>query len=72
MQHGQLMSHVDTDLVTREQLRVVAAPAPTVTFKLVPHAELIDTLDGNVTAKLRISRCQGSLIAVIAVTDGAA
>ena len=45
MQHGQLMSHVDTDLVTRDQLRAVAAPEPTDTFKPIPHAELIDTLD---------------------------
>jgi len=45
MQHGQLLSHVDTDLVTREQLALVETPAATRSFKPVPHIELIDTLD---------------------------
>jgi hypothetical protein len=45
MQHGQLLSHVDTDLVTREQLALVETPDPTRSFKPVPHIELIDTLD---------------------------
>ncbi|MDT8067960.1 MAG: DUF932 domain-containing protein [Terriglobia bacterium] len=45
MQHGQLLSHVDTDLVTREQLRMIATPEFTNTFHPIPHAELVDTLD---------------------------
>jgi hypothetical protein len=45
MQHGQLMSHVDTDLVTREQLALVETPDATRSFKPVPHMELIDTLE---------------------------
>jgi len=45
MQHGQLLSHIDTDLVTREQLALVATPDATRSFKPVPHIELINTLD---------------------------
>src|SRR5437867_11443175 len=45
MQHGQLLSHVDTDLVAREQLTLVETPVATRSFKPVPHIELIDTLD---------------------------
>jgi hypothetical protein len=45
MQHGQILSHEDTDLVTREQLALVETPDPTRSFKPVPHIELIDTLD---------------------------
>ena len=45
MQHGQLLSHVDTDLVAREQLTLVDTPVATRSFKPVPHIELIDTLD---------------------------
>ena len=45
MQHGQLLSHIDTDLVTREQLALVETPDATRSFKPVPHIELIDTLD---------------------------
>src|SRR5690348_7817682 len=45
MQHGQLMSHVDTDLVTREQLAVIPAPEPTATWRPIPHIELVETLD---------------------------
>jgi hypothetical protein len=45
MQHGQLMSHIDTDLVTREQLALVETPDATRSFKPVPHIELIDTLE---------------------------
>src|SRR6266700_3448580 len=45
MQHGQLLSHFDTDLVTREQLALVATPDATRSFKPVPHIELINTLD---------------------------
>jgi hypothetical protein len=45
MQHGQLLSHVDTDLVTRVQLALVETPDPTHSFKPVPHIELISTLE---------------------------
>jgi hypothetical protein len=45
MEHGQLLSHVDTDLVTREQLALVKTPEPTVSFKPVPHIELVETLE---------------------------
>src|SRR5438477_791993 len=45
MQHGQLLSHIDTDLVTREQLALVETPDATSSFKPVPHIELINTLD---------------------------
>ncbi len=49
MQHGQLLSHVDTDLVTRAELRVIPAPESTTTFHPIPHAELVETLDRLVT-----------------------
>src|SRR5216683_7945647 len=45
MQHGQLLSHIDTDLVTREQLALVETPDATRSFKPVPHIELIETLE---------------------------
>ncbi len=45
MQNGQLMSHVDTDLVTREQLAVIPAPEPTATWRPIPHIELVETLE---------------------------
>jgi hypothetical protein len=45
MEHGQLMSHVDTDLVTRDQLRAIPVSEPTNTFQPIAHAELVDTLD---------------------------
>lgn len=45
MQHGQLLSHVDTDLVTREQLALVETPDRTRSFKPIPHIELVDMLD---------------------------
>jgi hypothetical protein len=44
MQHGKLLSHADTDLVTRDQLRALSTPEPTATFRPVPHIELVDTL----------------------------
>jgi hypothetical protein len=49
MQHGQLISHIDTDLVTREQLALVETPDATRSFKPVPHIELIDTLEHVLT-----------------------
>jgi hypothetical protein len=45
MQHGQLLSHTDTDLVSRERLALVETPDATRSFKPVPHIELIDTLE---------------------------
>ena len=45
MENGSLMSHVDTDLVTREQLALVQTPPPTASFKPVPHLELVETLE---------------------------
>jgi hypothetical protein len=39
MQHGQLVSHVDTDMVTRPQLRALPDPEATRTFKPVPRLE---------------------------------
>src|SRR6266480_8027312 len=45
MRNGQLLSHIDTDLVTREQLALVQTPDATRSFKPVPHIELIDTLE---------------------------
>src|SRR3989442_9557491 len=44
MQHSQLLSHVDTDLVTRDQLRLVPVPEPTRTWRPIPHIELIESL----------------------------
>ncbi len=45
MEPGTLLSHVDTDLVTREQLALVETPDATRSFKPVPHIELIATLE---------------------------
>lgn len=45
MQHAQLMSHVDTDLVTRAELQALPTPEATQTFKPIPHIELVDMLD---------------------------
>src|SRR3984893_14925891 len=45
MPNATLMSHVDTDLVTREQLALVETPAATRSFKPIPHIELITTLE---------------------------
>ncbi len=45
MEHGQLLSHVDTDLVTREQLALVETPDATRSFKPIPHLELVETLE---------------------------
>src|SRR5882762_10079811 len=45
MQNATLMSHVDTDLVTREQLAQIETPESTRSFKPVPHIELINTLE---------------------------
>ena len=45
MSHGKLLSHKDTDLVTRAQLMAVPAPGPTGTWKPIPHYELVEMLD---------------------------
>jgi len=45
MQHAKLVSHVDTDLVSRAELRALPASEVTRTFKPVPHIELVDMLD---------------------------
>jgi hypothetical protein len=45
MQNATLRSHVDTDLVNREQLALVGTPDATRSFKPVPHIELISTLE---------------------------
>ena len=45
MNNATLISHVDTDLVTRGQLQVLATPEATATFKPIPHFELVDMLD---------------------------
>ena len=49
MNHGTLVSHVDTDIVTRAQLLTVPTPETTATFRPVPHVELIDMLDTVLT-----------------------
>ena len=45
METGTLLSHIDTDLVTREQLALVETPEATRSFKPVPHIELVETLE---------------------------
>jgi len=45
MEAGTLLSHIDTDLVTREQLALVDTPDATRSFKPVPHIELVETLE---------------------------
>ena len=45
MENAQLLSHVDTDLVPREQLALIETPPATRSFKPVPHIELIETLE---------------------------
>ncbi len=45
MQHAELVSHVDTDLVSRAELRALPAPEATRTFKSIPHVELVDMLE---------------------------
>jgi len=45
MQHAELVSHVDTDLVSRAELRALPMPEATRTFKPIPHVDLVDMLD---------------------------
>jgi hypothetical protein len=39
-----LMAHVDTTLITREQLALVATPPGTATHRPIPHHEVVDAL----------------------------
>jgi hypothetical protein len=45
MNNATLISHMDTDLVSRAQLQALVTPEPTATFKPIPHFELVDMLD---------------------------
>jgi hypothetical protein len=45
MNNAQLISHVDTDIVTRQQLLAIPTPEPTATWRPIPHVELVDMLD---------------------------
>ena len=45
MDNAQLVSHVDTDIVTRDELRALPDPEATLTFKPVPHIQLLEMLD---------------------------
>ena len=45
MDHATLISHVDTHIVTRDQLRAVETPEATSTFRPIPHVELVEMLD---------------------------
>src|SRR5260370_132329 len=44
MHNAQLVSHVDTDIVTRADLRSLTTPEATETFKPIPHIDLVDML----------------------------
>src|SRR5438046_4157256 len=60
MQHDLLISHFDTDLVTRAQLQNVPPPEATDTFKPIAHIELIDMLDRVLTTQanhIRDAQC---------------
>src|SRR5438309_1757146 len=45
MKNAQLISHVDTDIVTRRELKSLPAPVSTPTFKPIPHVELVEMLE---------------------------
>jgi len=45
MNNANLISHVDTDIVTRQQLLAIPTPEPTATWRPIPHVELVDMLD---------------------------
>lgn len=45
MKNAQLISHVDTDVVSRTELKTLPAPEITSTFKPVPHIELVEMLE---------------------------
>ena len=45
MKNAQLMSHVDTDIVSRKELQALPTPEATLTFKPIPHIQLVDMLE---------------------------
>ena len=51
MSNSTLVSHVDTNLVTRAQLANVATPDATDTFKPVPHIELVERLTAELSTR---------------------
>jgi hypothetical protein len=62
MQNAQLVSHVDTDIVTRAELQALPTPEGTQTFKPIPHIELVDMLDVVLRQnQIRIEREQFAL-----------
>ncbi len=44
MDNAQLLSHVDTDLVTRDELALVKTPEPTESWQPIPHIQLVESL----------------------------
>jgi hypothetical protein len=62
MNNGQLLSHVDTDLVTREQLALIPTPEPTKSWHPIPHIQLVETLQDALTKnQIRIAQEQFAL-----------
>lgn len=57
MQHGQLMSHVDTDLVTREQLALIPAPQATAIWRSIPSRNAGAGAPGKSNLDLRGAVC---------------
>ncbi len=45
MQNAQLVSHMDTDIVTRAELQTLVTPARTRTWQPIPHIKLVETLE---------------------------
>src|SRR5438093_8070378 len=45
MDNATLISHVDTNLITRGGLQMLPTPEPTASWKPIPHFELVDVLD---------------------------
>jgi hypothetical protein len=60
MQNGQLMSHVDTEIVTRAELQALPVPISTQTFKPIPHIELVDIWHSPKPAPTPTSRIRSS------------
>src|SRR6267154_3807928 len=48
---AMLVSHVDTDIVTREQLAAIPMPEGTDTFRPVPHIELVMSIQAILETK---------------------
>jgi hypothetical protein len=44
MANGTLIAHVDTELISREQLALLPTPPATATHKPVPHHEVVQAL----------------------------